>query len=88
MFVVFDDSRNDPHRVIPEALLSQIELSLLQALIPRDHLEKPEHLISWGGNFEVLALGLEEINQVLPINPFDDWNELELAHLINYAVWL
>jgi hypothetical protein len=59
LLVVFDNSRNDSHRVIPETLLSQVELPLLQALIPRYHLEKPEHLISRGGNFEVLALGLE-----------------------------
>jgi hypothetical protein len=72
--------------VIPETILSQVELPLLQALIPRYHLEKPEHLISRGGNFEVLALGLEQINQVLPINAFDDWNELDLTHLIHNAV--
>jgi len=59
LLVIFDDPRYDSHRVIPETLLSQVELSLLQALIPRYYLEKPEHLISRGGNFEVLALGLE-----------------------------
>ena len=59
MLVVFDNSRYNLHRVIPETLLSQVELPLLQALIPRYHFEKSEHLISRGGNFEVLALGLE-----------------------------
>jgi hypothetical protein len=72
--------------MITETLLSQVELPLLQALIPRYYLEKSEHLISRRGNFEVLALGLEEINQVLPINTFDDWYELELTHLIHNAV--
>ncbi len=88
LLVVFDNSRNDPHRVIPKTLLSQVELPLLQALIPHNHLEKSQHLISWWGNFEVLALSLEEIKQVLPINPFDDRNELKLTHMIHYAVWL
>jgi hypothetical protein len=31
---------------------------------------------------------LEEIEQVLPINTLDDWNELQLAHLIHNAIWL
>ena len=72
--------------MIPEALLSQVEVPLLQALISHDYLEKPQHLITRRGNFEVLALGLEKINQVLPINAFDDWNELELTHLIHNAI--
>ena len=88
LLVIFDNFRYDSQRVIPETLLSQVELSLFQALISRYYLEKSEHLISRGRNFEVLALGLEEINQVLPINTFDDWYELELTHLIHNAVWL
>jgi hypothetical protein len=86
LLVIFDNFRYDSQRVIPETLLSQVELSLFQALISRYYLEKSEHLISRGRNFEVLALGLEEINQVLPINTFDDWYELELTHLIHNAV--
>ena len=88
LLVIFDNSRNDLHRMIAETLLSQVEFPLLQALVARDYLKKSEHLISWGGNFEVLALCLEEINQVLPINTFDDWYELDLTHLIHNAVWL
>ena len=88
LLVIFDDLRYDSHRVIPETLLRKVELPLLQALITRYHLKKPEHLISWGGNFEVLALCLEEVEKVLPINTLDDWNELQLAHLIHNAVWL